>query len=70
MNCRICDAKLSNKVLSLKEMPLTDDFIQTDCPEKDEYINDIKIYCCNVCKVVQNPINFQYETYYKNYQYS
>lgn len=70
MNCRICGAKISNIVLSLENMPLTDDLIKASCPEKEEYINDIKIYCCDVCEIVQNPENFHYEDYYKDYQYS
>ena len=37
--CRYCDQLLSNSVVSLKKMPLTDDFILTDKLDRLEYLN-------------------------------
>jgi len=66
--CRICSAKLDNRIVHLEEMPLTDDFVR-DAGNK-EYISDINIYQCRQCGVVQNPADFDYGGYYSDYQYT
>ena len=68
--CRYCDQPLSNSVVSLKKMPLTDDFILTDKLDRSEYLNDINIFECKNCGLVQNPADFDHEGYYQDYQYS
>lgn len=70
LGCRICDTKLSEAVFHLPGMPLTDDFVSVSTPERQEYIHDITIYRCQQCGVVQNPQDFDHETYYQDYQYS
>lgn len=50
-------------------MPLTDEFIQVKNPHK-EYLQDIDIYKCESCGLVQNPANFDHEKYYESYEYS
>jgi len=50
-------------------MPLTDDFIDVDNP-RSEFLQDIEIYQCDNCNLVQNPINFDYQEYYRDYEYS
>ena len=68
--CRYCDRPLSNSVVTLKKMPLTDDFILTDKLDRPEYLNDIAIFECQNCGLVQNPADFDHEGYYQDYQYS
>ena len=68
--CRYCDQPLTSSVVSLKKMPLTDDFILTDKLDRPEYLNDIDIFECQNCGLVQNPADFDHEGYYQDYQYS
>jgi len=68
--CRYCYQPLYSLVLSLKKMPLTDDFIMTERLDRSEYLNDIDIFECNACGLVQNPADFDHEGYYEDYQYS
>ena len=71
MKCRFCDEFLLNKPLvSLRNMPLTDKFIPIDQTGHKEYLQDINIYECLNCGLVQNPIDYDHEDYYKDYQYS
>jgi SAM-dependent methyltransferase len=68
--CRHCSQLLTNLVVSLEKMPLTDDFIQSDKLERLEYLEDINIFECQKCGLVQNPADFNHEGYYRDYQYS
>jgi len=68
--CRYCDQPLSRAILSLKNMPLTDDFILTSKLDRLEYLNDVDIFECQNCGLVQNPADFDHEGYYQDYQYS
>ena len=68
--CRICDNSLKTKILTLEDMPLTDDFVSVSNKSKREYLNNINIYLCNKCGITQNPIDFNHEEYYQDYQYS
>jgi SAM-dependent methyltransferase len=70
ISCRICDEKLSHKVVHLSDMPLTDDFIEVSRKEKQEYLSDIRIFFCDKCGICQNPDDFDHESYYQDYQYS
>jgi SAM-dependent methyltransferase len=69
-SCRICCSDLTNRIFKIDKMPLTDDFVYANHLGKLEYINDIEIYCCDSCGVVQNPDDFDHEAYYQDYQYS
>jgi SAM-dependent methyltransferase len=68
--CRYCEQELCSLVVSLKKMPLTDDFILTKKLDRLEYLNDIDIFECQNCGLVQNPADFDHEGYYQDYQYS
>jgi SAM-dependent methyltransferase len=68
--CRVCNTLLDRSVAKLAAMPLTDDFIRTDTPGRQEYIRDIEIFECSHCGIVQNPADFDHEGYYQDYQYS
>jgi len=70
IRCRYCDEPLSSSVITLKKMPLTDDFIPTDRLYRLEYLNDINIFECQNCGLVQNPADFDHKEYYQDYQYS
>ncbi len=67
--CRACSSDLHNKLVHLKKMPLTDDFVKVK-ESKVEFLQDIEIYQCSNCNLVQNPINFNYQEYYQDYEYS
>ena len=54
--CRICNSNLFNKLVHLKEMPLTDDFVKVN-ESKVEFLQDIEIYQCSSCNLVQNPVD-------------
>jgi SAM-dependent methyltransferase len=68
-SCRVCGHTLKNEILCLDGMPLTDEFIRKD-KDKKEFIQDIHIFRCENCSLVQNPINFNYSEYYQDYEYS
>lgn len=70
LNCRYCNQRLKDRFLSLTKMPLTDDFITVDNILRQEYLEDISIFECDRCGLVQNPNDFDYEKYYRDYQYS
>jgi SAM-dependent methyltransferase len=68
-SCRVCGHNLNNIILCLENMPLTDEFIGKD-KDKREFLQDIYIFRCENCSLVQNPINFDYSEYYQDYEYS
>ena len=68
--CRICRAPLSEPVVVLNDMPLTDGFLKVGEPVPSEFIKDILIYECKKCGFVQNPVDFSFADYYKDYNYS
>ena len=68
--CRMCASPLSKALLVLPMQPLTDDFVKQSEPEKKEYLEDIQIFECTQCGLVQNPRDFDHEGYYEDYQYS
>jgi len=67
--CRVCGFDMNNRIVFFNNMPLTDDFISIENPHT-EYLEDIEIYQCGNCDLVQNPVNFDYQEYYQEYQYS
>ena len=68
--CRACGYALLTPVVVLERMPLTDDFITIENPDRKEYLRDIRIFECTNCGLVQNPADFDHEGYYQDYQYS
>ena len=70
LTCRVCQSELFTKIVSLPAMPLTDDFVSAKEPGKAEFLHDIHIFECGECGVVQNPFDFNYSAYYRDYQYS
>lgn len=69
-SCRICETTLPEPLLVLEKMPLTDDFILVHSPDRLEYLEDICIFECWGCGLVQNPADFGHKDYYRNYQYT
>ena len=69
-NCRFCNKELKTKILNLSQMPLTDDFISLQSTNRKEYLEDINIFQCDNCFITQNPRDFDYSSYYKDYNYS
>lgn len=69
LKCRCCEKLLHNKLLHFENMPLTDEFIRIEKPHK-EYLRDIEIYKCELCGLVQNPIDFDHAEYYETYNYT
>lgn len=69
MKCRLCSADLHERICFLPAMPLTDEFVPID-HVRNEFIHDINIYQCQSCGLVQNPVDFDHEGYYENYEYS
>ena len=67
--CRICGSGLDQPILSLAQMPLTDEFRSQES-RQDGYLDDIRIYQCHHCGIVQNPDDFDHDSYYLDYQYS
>ena len=67
--CRTCSSDLLTKLVHLKKMPLTDYFVKVD-ELKVEFLQDIEIYQCSNCNLVQNPVDFNYQEYYQDYEYS
>jgi len=68
--CRICKDPLGEPEVVLNDMPLTDGFIAVGDSAPSEFIKDILIYECKKCGFVQNPVNFSFADYYKDYNYS
>lgn len=68
--CRLCGSTLSAKLLTLPRMPLTDDFVKAEHPSYHEYLDDIEIFRCSKCGIVQNPKNFDHLRYYRDYGYT
>ena len=66
--CRLCGCDNLSQILSLKDMPLTDNFLSRS--NNKVFIEDIDIFQCNKCGLVQNPRDFDFESYYINYEYS
>ena len=69
MKCRICDHALDQRICHLPDMPLTDEFVPLHTAS-NEFKLDIDIYQCGSCGLVQNPVDFDHESYYQNYEYS
>lgn len=67
--CRWCKNTEMKEEIVFEKMPLTDDFIVKD-NFFDEYIEDIHIYSCQSCGLIQNPNNFSFSRYYEDYNYS
>lgn len=73
-NCRICGSSLleCNDQLILPDCPLTDEFVNTNVDNTNAmgYVSTIRIIRCNHCNTVQNPFDFNYSSYYTDYEYT
>ena len=67
--CRICNSKNLNKILKIKNMPFTDQFLLKKSLG-DEFKEDIEIFICNDCSVTQTLKDVEVDDYYNDYQYS
>ncbi len=67
--CRICNSHLLKKNLIMKNMPFTDEFLHKKDLGK-EFLDDIEIYTCSKCSLVQTLKNINVGKYYLDYQYS
>lgn len=67
--CRICNSHLLKKNLVIKNMPFTDEFLHKKDLGK-EFLDDIEIYTCSRCSLVQTLKNINVSKYYLDYQYS
>lgn len=69
--CRVCGCQLDTApILVLDKMPLTDDFISQSSNKRTEFLEDIEIYQCGTCGIVQNPNDFDIDSYYSEYEYT
>ena len=64
--CRICNSHLLKKSLVLKNMPFTDEFLHLKDLGK-EFLDDIEIYTCSKCSLVQTLKNINVGKYYLDY---
>lgn len=67
--CGVCSSENLSKVLSLPEMPLTEELISKELLGH-EFRADIDVYVCVDCYAVQTQHNVDVTKYYENYQYS
>jgi SAM-dependent methyltransferase len=67
--CRICSSNDLQRMILLKQMPLTDEFIGKADIGK-EFLGDIEIAFCNNCGCSQNMNNTDMDDYYNEYTYS
>jgi len=68
-NCRLCSSDILKKVLTLKNMPFTDEFVTYKNIGK-EFLSDIEIGVCMACGSTQNLNNTDMTDYYFDYTYS
>jgi SAM-dependent methyltransferase len=67
--CRICNHESLVDILTLFQMPFTDEFLSVDMINS-EYKSDIKIGFCKNCGISQNLTNTNMDIYYNEYTYS
>ena len=67
--CRICNSKNLKRILKIKNMPFTDQFLLKK-NLGDEFKEDIEIFICNDCSVTQTLKDIEVDDYYNDYQYS
>ena len=68
-NCRVCNGKKIVKIINLRKMPFTDEFMTFKNIGK-EFLHDINVYLCKDCQVVQTQHDVEVDKYYLDYQYS
>ena len=68
-NCRICESNNLTRFLHFPLMPMTDNFLPW-AMKGTEFLDDIDIYVCQECWVVQTLKDVDVSDYYENYQYS
>lgn len=67
-SCRICDSKELMKILTLNQMPWTDQFLKQS--DEKEFLYDINIFLCTNCETIQTQHDVNVDDYYENYQYA
>lgn len=67
--CRICEANELYEVVTLNDMPFTDEFV-TETSIGKEYLAPIEIGICTQCGTVQNLNDTNMDNYYYDYEYS
>lgn len=68
-HCRICQSENLKKILTLPQMPFTDEFILQEELGR-EFKADIPIHLCLDCYTVQTQHDVDVTDYYEDYQYS
>jgi SAM-dependent methyltransferase len=67
--CRICGYHELDEIITLNEMPFTDEFIPEHVKGK-EFLGPITISICNKCGSSQNIRNTEMNEYYEDYTYT
>lgn len=67
--CRICRESNLKEIITLNEMPFTDEFILRN-ENRKEFLGPITICICNSCGSSQNIRNTEMEDYYGDYTYT
>ena len=69
-DCRVCGNKNIKKILNLGIMPLAGNFVKKKDLNKKEIRVSLKLYFCNVCKLVQVKDSINPEILFQAYNYS
>lgn len=68
-NCRGCGSSNLKKILTIFNMPLTDD-LRTKKNKGTEFLDDIEVFICQDCGLTQLINEFDFSDYYNNYGYT
>ena len=68
-NCRVCKSNNVKQFLHFPLRPMTNDFLPW-AMKGTEFLDDIDIFVCQDCWVVQTLKDVDVHDYYENYQYS
>ena len=69
-DCRVCGSKNIKKIIDLGVMPLAGNFVKKKDLDKKEIRVSLKLYFCNVCKLVQVKDSINPEILFQAYNYS
>lgn len=68
-DCRACGGRNLRRCVHLPKMPFTDDFVRASALGT-EFLEDIDIFVCEDCMMVQTRHDVDVADYYEDYQYS
>lgn len=68
-DCRICGSSDLLKIISLPNMPFTDEFVKKD-KLGTEFLSEVEIGVCKACGSTQNLNNTDMDDYYQDYTYT